>query len=250
YLYCWYDIHFPHSENINSVSVYISPVMMASPLWEDLYSEDWDSVLSFRGLGVTKVDIRISPDKKNVPNFSSDEKEIIINFFQDLIHKEFGPNIELVPPKQYFVDFLEVFRKRSEIQKRFPLEMQEGYFPVVGLPKDRNEIDLGISITNPVFESIEYQIQITDSANKPIEHQLYVSNRYDHRDLDKIIVPRSKDSTTIDTYVYHIRLDQPELVHKISFIRNNAKEYLIYQKGEETCSGYLMKDFSSISNQK
>ncbi|MDW3646031.1 MAG: hypothetical protein R8P61_03135 [Bacteroidia bacterium] len=252
YLYCWYETKFPNYAGANnSISVYINPVVISSPLWENMYPEEWDSFLSFRALEITKVEIRISPDNISGLELYESEIEVMKKVIQPLIDEELGPPMELIPPKQHFVDFLELYKKKEDIKKRFPPEMQEGYFPVVGIPRDRNEIDLRLSYSYPISKSVEYQIKITDSLNNSLDHVLYVSNKWEKRELDKLIIPKSDASrSAIDTYIYHIRINQPELVNKISLKRNNDKEYLIYKKGDQTCSGFLMKDVSSISQEK
>jgi len=252
YLYCWSEINFPYNSGTNnSISVYINPVVISSRLWEKLYPEDWDSFLSFRALEVTNVEIRISPDNISSLELYDSEIEITKKILQPLIDEELGPPMELIPPKKYFVDFLELRKKNEEIKKRFPPEMQEVYFPLVGIPRDRNEIDLRLSYSYPISKEVEYQIKITDSLNNILDHVLYVSNKWEKRELDKIVIPKSAASrSTIDTYVYHIRINQRERVNKISLKRNNDKEYLIFQKGEQTCSGFLMKDFGSESMER
>jgi len=249
YIFHWEDKRFPSDAGApNSISLHLSSIVLSSPLWEPLYPEDWDSVFSIRAIRVAKVDIRISQDEVNALSFS--EYESVKAYVQPLLNNLIGPPTEFVPPKQHFIDFLALHKRKGEIKKRFPPEMQEGSFPVVGIPRDREEIDLRLAFTYPIAEPITYTIQVMDSLNNKLEYELYASHDVEKQGIDEVLVPASAPSkSSLDTYIYHLRLTQPELVDKIMFKRNGAEEFLIYQKGEQTSAGFLMRETMVMSEE-
>ncbi|MEO0469662.1 MAG: hypothetical protein AAF206_08590, partial [Bacteroidota bacterium] len=172
YLFLWLGVDFPESSGTGSISVFVNPVVLSSPRWEDHYPMEWDSIVPFRAIEVTEVEIRISPDKVNPFKLNPAGREVFTSQIQSLVENELGSPTKFMPSQEDFVNFMESFQEREVLRKRLPPEMQDAFFPLVGIPQDRDEIDLRLSFSYPLNKAIEYQILLKDMAGQLIDHQM------------------------------------------------------------------------------
>ncbi|MEM7510813.1 MAG: hypothetical protein AAF388_07760 [Bacteroidota bacterium] len=176
---------------------------------------------------------------------SSEDVDEVINRLQGIVERKVGPVAALSPSKEYVNSFMERDKLKKEIRKRLPAEMRKGYWPLVGFPKDRREIDLRLSFSYPISKKINYSVQLRDSLKQLIDHQLIVRNNIEYKELDKITVRNSNsDYKLTDVYVYHILLEEPHRVKNILFVNDEGEKFLIHKEGEPITSGFTMEEFS------